>query len=80
MKDLTATLEFACCCCEVKVRVTVQCSGPDLRWREGRPLVSVNVPCPTCGQVNQMVFEPGGQVRSVRPYTCFRVLPEPSLN
>jgi len=80
MKELTATLEFACCGCEETVRVTVHCSGPDLRRGKVRSLASVNVPCPTCGQINQLVFEPGGQVRSVRPYTCFRVLPEPSLN
>ena len=43
-------------------------------------LAAVNVPCPTCGRVNQLVFEPSGTVRSVRPYACFRVVPEPSVN
>ena len=80
MQKLTATLEFVCCSCPQTVRVTVRCSGPDLGGRGSNPLASVKIPCPTCGQVNQLVFEPCGQVRSVRPYTCFRVIPEPSLN
>ena len=80
MQKLTSTLEFACCSCPQTVRVTVQCSGPDLGRFGGTSLASVKIPCPTCGQVNQLVFEPCGQVRSVRPYTCFRVVPEPSLN
>ena len=79
MQKLTATLEFACCGCPQAVRVTVCCSGPNL-GRMGTTLASVRIPCPTCGQVNQLVFEPCGQVRSVRPYTSFRVVPEPSLN
>ena len=32
-----------------------------------RQSAAVNVPCPTCGQVNQLFFEPCGTVRSVRP-------------
>ena len=80
MMELNVTLEFACCLCEQPVPVTVQCSGTGLfRDAEGT-LAAVNVPCPTCGQVNQLFFEPSGTVRSVRPYTCFRVVPEPSVN
>ena len=80
MQKLTSTLEFACQGCPQAVRVTVRCSGPDLGRMGGTTLASVRIPCPTCGQVNQLVFEPRGQVRSVRPYTSFRVVPEPSLN
>ena len=80
MQKLTASLEFACCGCPQAVRVTVQCSGPNLGRMGGTTLASVRIPCPTCGQVNQLVFEPCGRVRSVRPYTSFRVVPEPSLN
>lgn len=77
MMELNATLEFACCGCEQPVKVTVHCSGEGLCQEV---IAAVNVPCPSCGQVNQLFFEPSGRVRSVRPYSCFRVLPEPSVN
>jgi len=78
--DLNVTLDFRCCDCDHPVSVTVRCSCRGKR-REGQaPLASVNVPCPDCGQVNHLLFEPCGRVRSVRPYTCFRAVPEPSAN
>jgi hypothetical protein len=80
MMELNVTLEFACCGCEQPVTVTVHCTGNGLCRDDGGTLAAVNVPCPTCGQVNQLFFEPSGRVRSVRPYTCFRVVPEPSVN
>ncbi len=81
MMELRVTLDFACCGCEQSVNVTVQCSGQALAGEAGGPVVAVNVPCPTCGQVNQLFFEPSGAVRSVRPYyPCFRLVPEPSVN
>jgi hypothetical protein len=79
MMELNVTLEFACCACEQPLGVTVQCSGKGLQ-EVGGGLAAVNVPCPGCGQINQLFFEPNGRVRSVRPYTCFRVVPEPSVN
>ena len=80
MMELNVTLDFACCSCEQPVAVTVHCSGNGLCLNEGRTLAAVNVPCPMCGQINQLFFEPNGRVRSVRPYTCIRVVPEPSVN
>lgn len=80
MMELNVTLEFACCECKNLVAVTVRCTGKGLRQEEGGTLAAVNVPCPTCGQINQLFFEPSGTVRSVRPYTCFRLVPEPSVN
>jgi hypothetical protein len=80
MMELNVTLDFACCECEHPVSVTVQCSSKGaLREMEGA-LATVNVPCPTCGEINQLFFEPCGRVRSVRPYACFRLVPEPSVN
>lgn len=80
MTKQTSTLEFACCSCPEEVRVTVRCSG----GREGADgacrLARVNVACPTCGEVNQLLFEPGGSVRSVRPFSPFGAYHEPSLN
>ena len=80
MMDLKVTLQFACCGCEQSVSVTVRCRGKGLAEAGGRRVAAVNVPCPSCGQVNQLSFEPSGTVRSVRPYPCTRLLPEPSLN
>jgi hypothetical protein len=80
MMELNVTLDFACCGCQQPVTVTVHCSGKGLCQKEEGTLAAVNVPCPSCGQVNQLFFEPNGTVRSVRPYTCIRVVPEPSPN
>jgi hypothetical protein len=81
MMELNLTLDFACCRCGQPVSVQVQCSGDGLMMpeRQGR-LAAVNVPCPTCGQINQLFFDPTGAVRSVRPYACIRIVPEPSVN
>ncbi len=80
MMELNVSLTFACCSCEQPVNVKVQCSGKGLYTNDKGTLAAVNVPCPTCGQVNQLFFKPSGTVHSVRPYTCFRVVPEPSVN
>jgi hypothetical protein len=79
MLELKVTLEFACCGCQQKVHVTVKCEGKGLA--EGpRAVAAVNVPCPTCGSVSELYFEPSGTVRAVKPYTAPRRIPEPSLN
>lgn len=80
MMELNVTLDFACCGCEEPVSVTVQCRGNGAGQDALAPVATVNVPCPTCGQINQLSFEPSGTVRRVRPYWCFRVVPEPSVN
>jgi len=80
MMELNVTLAFACCGCEQPMNVTVQCSGKGLMQEVDGALAAVNVPCPNCGQINQLFFEPSGRVRSVRLYTCFRLVPEPSVN
>jgi hypothetical protein len=79
MMDLHLTLEFACCECEQPVHVTVHCSGKKPA-KDGRGVARVNVPCPTCGQVNQVSFEPSGTVRAVQPHAQHWPLPGPSVN
>jgi hypothetical protein len=76
MMQLQLTLDFECCCCGNPVTVTLQCTGKDLNGQT----VAVNVPCPTCGQINQLLFEPQGGVQAVRPYPAVRAIPEPSVN
>jgi hypothetical protein len=79
MMELEVCLEFACCVCEQLVNVRVKCAGQGLAAGP-RAVAAVNVPCPSCGLVNQLSFEPNGRVRSVAPYTSPRPLPEPSIN
>ncbi len=75
MMELKLTLDFACCFCDEPVSVTVQCKGMGLGGEGGQALAAVNIPCPGCGQINQLFFDPCGTVRSVRPYA----LPWPQL-
>jgi hypothetical protein len=77
MMDLKLTLDFSCYGCEECVTVTVQCRGEGVGHEA---LAAVNVPCPSCGTINKLSFETNGTVRSVRPYVCYRTLPEPSVN
>ena len=60
------------------VKVTVRCKGDGLI---SRPDATVNVPCPTCGAVNQVIFDASGEVRDVTLHggSTLRFL-EPSLN
>ncbi len=77
--ELKVTLDFACCACEHSVSVTVKCEGKGLA-AGARTVAAVNVPCPTCGSVNQLHFEPNGTLHAVTPYPAVRQLPQPSLN
>jgi hypothetical protein len=79
---LCLTLDFDCCVCSGPVAVTVRCSGNGFTGEtEGEPQVAAtSVPCPGCGQVNQLFFEPTGAIRAVKPFRCFRPLPVPSVN
>ena len=79
MIELKVVLDFVCCTCEQSVGVTVKCAGKGLA-KGYRTVAAVNVPCPTCGNVNQLYFEPIGTVRAVAPYQAGRLLPEPSVN
>ena len=80
MMKLELSLDFGCCACENPVSVKVHCSGKGLVAEREGAVASVNVPCPTCGQVNQVEFETGGKVLTVRPNYSPRPLPVPSVN
>jgi hypothetical protein len=79
MMEVEVTLDFACCVCRKPVNVLVKCSGKGLAAGP-RAVAAVAVPCPNCGLVNQLSFQPDGTVRSVAPYRSPRPLPEPSMN
>jgi hypothetical protein len=79
MMELEVILDFACCACREPVSVTVKCEGKGL-VQSSRTVAAVNVPCPTCGTVNKLCFEPNGTIRGVSLCPGPRPLPEPSLN
>jgi hypothetical protein len=79
MMELKVSLDFACCGCDQPVGVTLQCSGAGL-VPGSRAVATVNVPCPTCGAVNRLEFDPSGTLHAVTPYTQRRPQLEPSLN
>jgi hypothetical protein len=76
--DLQLTLTFACCRCQHSITATLACKGAE---PGDDRLAAVNVPCPTCGQDCQLLFEPlSGAIHSVRPYQPSQPIPEPSRN
>ncbi len=79
MLEVRTVLDFACCFCQQSVSVTVKCEGKGLANGSGT-VAAVKVPCPTCGSVNQLYFEPSGTVRGVSPCPTTRPVPEPSIN
>lgn len=79
MMELQVVLDFACRVCGEAVSVTVKCEGNEVALA-GRPIARVQVPCPGCGTVHALEFEPNGTLRTVRPWTGPRLLLEPSLN
>jgi hypothetical protein len=80
MTELQVTVSFACCGCEEPISVTVVCQGKASDEQPFAGKVSVNVPCPTCSEINQLLFEPGGVLHSVRLFRQRMVLPVPSVN
>jgi hypothetical protein len=80
MMELQLSLDFDCCACDDPVTVTVHCTGKGLTDEHKGVVASVNIPCPACGQSNQVYFEKCGKVREVRPCYSPRPLPTPSVN
>ena len=79
MTELQVTLDFFCRDCEGPVSVTVVCRQKAFPT-QAAGVAAVNVPCPACGEVNQVFFEPNGTLRSVRPYRRRLTVPAPSVN
>jgi hypothetical protein len=80
MTELQITLDFFCHNCEEPVSVTVLCQGKGQGPVVFEGVAAVNVPCPTCSEVNQVFFEPNGKLRFVRPLRQRITIPAPSLN
>jgi hypothetical protein len=77
--ELKVSLDFACSGCAQNVIVTLECKGSGL-FSETGATATVNVPCPTCGAVNRVEFEPGGTLVAVSPCLPRRRTIEPSIN
>jgi hypothetical protein len=79
MTALQLDLDFACGGCEESIGVTVQCTGKGLAAGP-RTVAACKVPCPTCGQVNQVCFHPTGWVVAVDVVESSWRMPTPSVN
>ncbi len=79
--ERTLTLTFACCKCQQTITATLRCKGPGLDEPADERIAAVNVPCPGCNQVCQLLFDPLQEtVRDVRPFVPAQPIPEPSRN
>lgn len=77
--DLQLTLSFACCYCQNSITATLACKGAEPH--DDDLVAAVNIPCPTCNQVCQLLFDPLKEtVHGVRPYQPAQSIPEPSRN
>jgi hypothetical protein len=79
MIEVQVNLDFVCYSCGCNVNVTLKCAGKGLAGG-AHQLATVKVPCPTCCNINQLVFEPSGTLHAVRPCEAARRIPEPSMN
>ena len=79
--ELQLTLTFACCHCRESITATLACKGVGLDTPAEDRTAAVNVSCPACQQVCQLLFDPiQGVVQEVRPYVPSQSIPEPSIN
>jgi hypothetical protein len=79
MLELEVLLDFRCCSCGHDMGVTLKCEGKGLASGM-HTLASVKVPCPTCGNNNQIYFTPSGTLHHVAPERRKFDYPEPSCN
>jgi hypothetical protein len=79
MIEVKVELDFTCCTCGACTSVTLKCVGKGLS-QGSHAVAAVQVPCPSCAHVNQLVFEPNGTLHAVAPCPAPRRLPEPSIN
>jgi hypothetical protein len=78
MLELEMILDFACCICRHPVEATLRCAGKGLA-AGAKARAAATIPCPTCGNINKVIFAPDGTLHHVVPHECPR-FPEPSLN
>jgi len=64
--ELKVILDFACHTCAGPVKVTLMCTGQKLALQQAI-VAEVSVPCPHCGRVNRLKFDPSGNLHGVAP-------------
>jgi phage FluMu protein Com len=79
MREVEVVLDFTCCSCGYFVSATVRCSGQGLAAGP-HAVAAVRIPCPGCDRINQLYFEPCGQLRAVEPFRRACEILEPSIN
>ncbi|MCI0463797.1 MAG: hypothetical protein L0Z62_43235 [Gemmataceae bacterium] len=79
MMEVRLDLDFACCTCGEAVGVTLECAGKGLAGK-AHAVATVKVPCPHCGSINELYFEPSGTIHAVAPAGGGWQVPMPSLN
>ena len=80
MMELELSLSFDCCGCAEPVGVKLHCSGKGLAGKDRQTVAVAKIPCPSCGLINDLLFEPTGKVRKGKPSFNQRTLPVPSIN
>jgi hypothetical protein len=80
MIELELCLNFDCCDCNHPVSVTLRCTGEGLAGEDRQKVAVLRIPCPTCGMINDVHFEPTGRIHRVKPSCRQRPMPEPSIN
>jgi hypothetical protein len=80
MIELEVCLNFDCCYCNHPVSVTLHCTGEGLANKNRPNTASLRIQCPTCGMINDVLFEPTGRLHRVKPSCRQRPMPEPSFN
>lgn len=79
--ELQLTLTFACCYCGNTLTATLACKGAGLDAPAEERTAAVNVPCPGCNAVCQLLFDPVARtIVQVRPFVPSQAIPEPSRN
>lgn len=79
--EIQLTLRFACCFCGHDITATLACKGAGLHEATDERVAAVALPCPTCDDVCQLLFDPRhGKVREVRAWHAAQPIPEPSIN
>ena len=78
MCEIDVSLDFACDACNNGVQAKLKCSGEGVA--DGpNAVAAVDLPCPSCQAVNQVIFELSGYVLRVETEERFLLL-EPSMN
>lgn len=78
MLEVDVSLEFACDLCRDPIQAKLKCSGKGV-CQGSHAVAAVNLPCPHCQAVNQVIFELSGMILHIDSKQQTISL-EPSIN